>query len=163
MNDFSLSLRLLLLLGVANGAPLAAKRLLNGRWSAPLDVGWRFIDGRPLLGSSKTVRGLVSAVVGAALAAALLGFPAGLGATVGAFAMLGDVLSSFVKRRLGVTPSGQAMGIDQIPEALLPLLVIRAPLALPWLQIAEITLAFFVLEIVLSRLLFWIGLRDRPY
>jgi CDP-2,3-bis-(O-geranylgeranyl)-sn-glycerol synthase len=163
MIDFLLSVRLLLLLGAANVAPIAAKRLLGARWIAPLDAGWRFFDGRPLLGPTKTVRGLISAVLGAALAATPLGLSPGLGVEVGAFAILGDALSSFVKRRLGVVPSGRATGIDQIPEALLPLLMIRERLALTWLQIAAITLAFFAIEILLSRLLFRLRLRDRPY
>jgi CDP-2,3-bis-(O-geranylgeranyl)-sn-glycerol synthase len=80
MDDLLLSVRLLLLLGVANSAPIAAKYLLGTRWSAPLDAGWRFVDGRPLLGASKTVRGFVAAVAGAAIAAELLGFSLGLGA-----------------------------------------------------------------------------------
>lgn len=163
MDDLSLSVRLLLILGVANSAPIVAKHLLGMRWSAPLDAGWRFFDGRPLLGSSKTVRGFFSAVAGAAIAAALLGFSLALGAEIGALAMVGDALSSFVKRRLGITQSGRATGIDQIPEALLPLLVIRGTLALSLLQVAAITLAFFALEIPLARLLFRLRLRDRPY
>lgn len=163
MDDLSLSVRLLLILGVANSVPILVKRLLGTRWSAPLDAGWRLKDGRPLLGASKTVRGFVSAVAGSAIVAALLGFSPGLGAVVGAFSMLGDALSSFVKRRLGIAPSGRATGLDQIPEALLPLLVIRGTLALSWLQIAAITLAFFVLDVLLSRLAFRLGLRDRPY
>jgi CDP-2,3-bis-(O-geranylgeranyl)-sn-glycerol synthase len=77
--------------------------------------------------------------------------------------MLGDALSSFVKRRLGISSSGRATGLDQIPEALLPLLVVRATLGLSALQIAAITLAFFALEIPLARLSFWLGLRNRPY
>ena len=93
----------------------------------------------------------------------LLGFSPALGIEVGAFAMLGDALSSFVKRRLGVAPSGRATGIDQVPEALLPLLMIRSALDLSWLQIALITLVFFALEIPLSRLMFRLKLRNRPY
>ncbi len=163
MNDFSLSVRLLLLLSVANTAPIVATRLLGIRWGLPLDAGWNFIDGRPLLGSSKTVRGFVSAIVCAAIAAALLGFSLGLGAKVGTFAMLGDAVSSFMKRRLGITPSGRALGIDQIPESLLPLIMVRGPLNLSLLQIAAITAAFVALEMPLARLLFRLGLRDRPY
>lgn len=49
MDAFLLAARLLLLLGVANTAPIGAKLLLGDRWSAPLDAGWRFRDGRPLL------------------------------------------------------------------------------------------------------------------
>jgi CDP-2,3-bis-(O-geranylgeranyl)-sn-glycerol synthase len=163
MGDFGLSARLLLLLGVANSAPILVKRLLGARWSAPLDAGLRFVDGRPLLGPSKTVRGLVVAVAAAALTAPLIGLSPVHGAEIGAFAMLGDALSSFVKRRLGISSSGRATGLDQIPEALLPLLVVRATLGLSALQIAAITLAFFALEIPLARLSFWLGLRNRPY
>jgi CDP-archaeol synthase len=163
VNDFLLSVRLLLLLGVANSAPIVAKRLLGMRWSVPLDAGWCFIDGQPLLGSSKTVRGFISAILCTAIAAALLGFSPSLGAKVGTFAMLGDVLSSFVKRRLRITPGGRALGIDQTPEALLPLIMVRDTLNHPLLQITAITVTFFVLETPLSRLLFRLGLRDRPY
>lgn len=163
MDDLSLSLRLLLLLGVANIAPIVTKLLLGTRWNMPLDSGRSFIDGRPLLGPSKTVRGFVSAVAGAAIASVLLGFSPALGIKVGIFTMLGDALSSFVKRRLGVAPSGRATGIDQIPEALLPLLMISSALDLSWPQIALITFAFFALEIPLSRLMFRLKLRNRPY
>lgn len=162
-DDFWLGARLLLLLAVANGAPVVAKKVFGTRWSAPLDAGWRFVDGRPLLGPSKTMRGFVVAVAGTAVAAALMGFSLGLGSVVGAFAMLGDALSSFVKRRLNIASSGRATGIDQIPEALLPLIVIRGVLELSLPEVAAITLSFFVLEMPLARLFFRLGLRDRPY
>ena len=77
--------------------------------------------------------------------------------------MLGDALSSFVKRRLNIASGGRATGIDQIPEALLPLLVVRGALGLSLPEVAAITLVFFVLEIPLARLFFRLGLRDRPH
>ena len=163
MDDLLLSLRLLIVLGAANWAPIVAGNLLGTRWNAPLDAGRRFFDGRPWLGPSKTFRGVVAALAAAALSAALLGFSPAMGAWLGAFSMLGDALSSFIKRRLGIAPSGRATGLDQIPEALLPLLAIRASLGLSPVQIAGITLAFFALEIPVARLLFRLGLRDRPY
>ena len=158
-----LFVQLLLLLGVANGAPIVARHFLKARWSAPLDAGRHFVDGRPLLGSSKTVRGLVVAVVCTAGMAVLLGWPLWVGAQIGLLAMAGDALSSFAKRRLNIAPSGKATGIDQIPEALLPLLAVRGTFALAWPEIAALTLAFFVLEIPLARLFFGLGWRDRPY
>jgi len=82
---------------------------------------------------------------------------------VGAFSMLGDALSSFVKRRLNIASSGRATGIDQIPEALLPMLVARAGLGLSLLEVMAITVVFFALEIPLARLFFRLRLRDRPY
>lgn len=164
MNDpLGLGFRLLLLLGAANSFPIIAKLCLGKRFSPPLDAGLRFIDGKPLLGPSKTVRGVLSALVGTALCGPLLGFSPGLAAEIAILAMAGDAFSSFVKRRLGIAASGRATGIDQVPEALLPLLAIQDRLALSVLDIAGITTAFFVLEIVLARILFRLGLRDRPY
>lgn len=156
-------LRLLLILGTANSAPIFAKHLFGAHWGWPLDGGHAFLDGRPLLGPSKTVRGVVASVVCAALAAALLDFSPVTGAVMGAMAMLGDALSSFVKRRLGITSSGRATGLDQIPEALLPLLAVYGPLALLPLEVVTVTVAFFLLEIPLARVSFRWGLRDRPY
>lgn len=163
MDDIWSSFRLFLLLGVANTAPLVAKRLFGPRWLAPLDGGLIFFDGRPLLGSSKTIRGLVAAVTTTALGASLLGVPATVGALLGGGAMLGDAIASFIKRRLGVAPSGRATGLDQIPEALLPLLMLKTVLGLTFVQIVAITLAFFVLEIPLAWISHRLGLRDQPY
>jgi len=120
-------------------------------------------DGRPLLGPSKTVRGVVVAVVACMLCAPVLGLPVAAGALTGAAAMAGDALSSFVKRRLAIEPSGQAFGLDQIPEALLPLLAVQGLLNLSWLQVAAVTAAFFLLEVPVARLAHRLGLRDRPY
>lgn len=163
MDELWPSLRLLLLLGLANTAPLVAKRWFGTRWLAPLDAGLIFFDGRPLLGSSKTIRGMVAAVVATALGAPLLGLPATVGAMLGGAAMLGDAVSSFIKRRMGAAPSSRATGLDQIPEALLPLLILKGVLGLTLGQIAAITAVFFVLEIPLAWLSHRLGLRDRPY
>ena len=163
MDGFWLGFRLLMLLAVANVAPIVVKRLLGPRWRMPLDGGLRFVDGRPLLGASKTVRGVVAAVVATALVAPVVAIPWELGARIGVAAMAGDALSSFVKRRAGIASSDRATGLDQIPEALLPLLAVQGPLDLSPLQVAGTTLAFFVLEIPFARLFHLLGLRDKPY
>lgn len=163
MEDIWLGLRLLLLLGAANTAPIVIKRVLGGRWNAPLDAGLRFVDGRPLLGPSKTVRGLVAAVVGSSVGALVLDLPLSAGALIGGAAMAGDALSSFVKRRLGVAPSDRATGLDQVPESLLPLVAVQQRLHLSPALIFGVTLAFFALEIPLARWSHRRGLRDRPY
>jgi CDP-2,3-bis-(O-geranylgeranyl)-sn-glycerol synthase len=163
MSEFWLSFRLLLLLAVANVSPIVAKRLVDPHWAVPLDGGLRFFDGRPLFGPSKTIRGALAAIVTTALAAPVLGLPIGLGALIGAAAIVGDALASFIKRRLGITTSGRAIGLDQIPESLLPLLVVRGQLDLSWIEILGVTAAFFALEIPLARLTYRLGIRDQPY
>ena len=109
------------------------------------------------------MRGLVLGVLATILASVLLGLDWTVGALVGAVALAGDLLSSFIKRRLGLQPSSMALGLDQIPESLLPLLAARLLLPLSALDIAIVVAVFFVGELVLSRVLFRLHLRDRPY
>jgi CDP-2,3-bis-(O-geranylgeranyl)-sn-glycerol synthase len=156
-------LKLLVLLLLANGAPLAAKKLFGSRWSYPVDANLAFIDGRPLVGRTKTIRGLVFAIAAATAAAPLLGLDWTTGLVAGAAAMAGDLFSSFVKRRLDLDESSQAIGLDQIPESLFPLLACREAMALGVAEIVAGVAVFFVGELLISRLLYALHLRDRPY
>ncbi len=151
------------LVALANGAPLLAAKLLGTRCAFPLDGGLTFLDGAPLLGASKTLRGVAAAILASTLGAMVVGLPASVGAVVGAGAMAGDALSSFVKRRIGLPPSSRATGLDQIPESLLPLLLCRLMLPLAALDIGIVVAVFFFGEIALSRALYRAHLRDRPY
>jgi hypothetical protein len=67
-------LQLLALLVLANGTPVVAKKILGNRLSYPLDGNVGFLDGRPLFGRSKTIRGVVLGVL-AAVAGALVAAP----------------------------------------------------------------------------------------
>ncbi len=76
--------------------------------------------------------------------------------------MAGDLLSSFLKRRLALAPSSRATGIDQIPESLFPLLACRSALVVDASMSRRGSL-FLIGEILLSRVLFRLHVRDRPY
>lgn len=154
---------LLILLVVANGAPILAANLLGARFAKPLDGGRRWLDGRPIFGQSKTLRGIFFALLAAALAAPLLGHDARLGLSVGALAMTGDLFSSFLKRRLGIVSSGMALGLDQIPESLLPAWVLRGAFGLNGPEVLVASAVFLLLELLLSALLYAIGVRKQPY
>jgi CDP-2,3-bis-(O-geranylgeranyl)-sn-glycerol synthase len=156
-------LHALILLLVANGAPVVATRLLGSRGAWPIDGGRSLGDGRPMLGPSKSWRGLTLATVATAAAAALLGLPATTGAAVGAAAMLGDLASSFVKRRLDLGPGSRAPVVDQVPEALLPLLLCQHLLSLSLGEVLITTALFALVDVGLSPLLFRLGIRARPY
>ncbi len=159
----ALGVKLLVLLALANAAPLLAKNILRERWCYPLDGRVLFFDGQPIFGASKTVRGVVAALLVTSLGALFLGLELNIGFSIAVYAMAGDLSSSFIKRRLGRASSSRATGLDQIPEALFPLLAVRSVLSLSWIDIALVVLGFFVGEIVLSKLLFKYHLRDRPY
>jgi CDP-2,3-bis-(O-geranylgeranyl)-sn-glycerol synthase len=153
----------LLLVMAANGAPVLGKRLLGESGSRPIDGGWMFPDSKPLLGPSKSWRGVVLGVVTPAAAAPLLGVTWTVGLLVGAAAMAGDLLSSFFKRRLGIPSGGMARGIDQVPEALLPLLAARDALGLSLGEAFVATVLFWASEITVSPILHRLGIRERPY
>lgn len=155
--------QILVLLTVANGTPVVMKKIFGSRFADPLDGGLRFVDQRPLFGRSKTIRGTVAALLVTTAAAPLLGLAPALGAVVAVTAMAGDLLSSFIKRRLGLPSSSAALGIDQVPECLLPFLACSVSLSLTVLDILLGVALFFAGELVLSRLLYRIGLRDEPY
>ena len=155
--------KLLLMLLVANGAPILARNLLKSRFTIALDGGRQTSSGRFWLGPSKTLRGLIAAILAAMLAAPLLGFSWELGFTVGVLAMLGDLLASFIKRRMGLASSAQAPGLDQIPESLIPMLYCTYKLDLDWPSLMIVVMSFWVMEILLSRLLFRWGIRRHPY
>lgn len=163
MDHYLLHLQLLLLLITANGLPILARKWLGARWGSAVDGGRRAWDGRPWLGASKTWRGLLAAIAFTPLLALLLGLEARLGLYLALGAMAGDLCSSFLKRRLGIKPSGQALGLDQVPESLLPLLLVAPALALGAWDIVTLVVAFFLLELVLSRLLYVLHIRRRPY
>lgn len=156
-------LQSLVLLTVANTTPLIAKRILGDRFNRPLDNGVAFVDGRPLFGQSKTIRGLAFSVLATSATALLVGLELKIGFLAGTFAMIGDLLSSFLKRRFNVPPSGRAIGLDQVPESLLPLLVCRRALQLTIWDILIGVIVFFVGEVLFSRLFYRLHLRDRPY
>jgi len=161
--QLELMLKFVLLLVIANGTPVVAKRLLGGFLSYPLDAGMTFIDGRALLGSSKTTRGILFSVIATSVCAPLLGFAWTTGFLIGLAAMAGDLVSSFIKRRMGYPPSSRALGLDQIPESLLPALAYKSLLALTLADVIFIVAFFTIGELIVSRLLYKIHLRDKPY
>jgi CDP-archaeol synthase len=155
--------QLLLLLLVANGIPVVAKDILGDRLAYPVDGRIRFIDGQPLLGSSKTVRGVLLSVLATSVCAPLVGVDWEIGLWLGCAAMAGDLLSSFFKRRMRLPSGARATCLDQVPESLFPLLACRSALSL---TAADMTVAvglFLIGEVFLSRWLFRAHLRDRPY
>jgi CDP-diglyceride synthetase len=156
-------LQLLILITLANGSPVIAKRIFGRHLAQPLDGNIKFVDGRPLFGASKTIRGIAVSILVTSAAAPLLGLELKIGLVVAITAMAGDLLSSFLKRRLRLPPSSKAVGLDQVPEALFPLLACRQVLSLSGLDIAAGTALFVVGELLLSPVLFRLRIRDRPY
>ncbi|MGB5438229.1 MAG: CDP-archaeol synthase [Gammaproteobacteria bacterium] len=144
---------LLMLLLSANGAPVLAGVLLGKCCDWPLDNHVRFIDQRPLLGPSKTLRGFLAAIFATSVVATLLGITWLDGACFALLAMLGDLGSSFIKRRLGFS-SGQSIPLlDQLPECILPAWIMQPVLGPGIGEMLAAVAAFIVIDLLLTRLL----------
>lgn len=153
---------ILLLLVCVNGAPIIARIILAERFTYPLDMYRDAWDGRRLLGSSKTFRGVLAAALAGALLSSVIHISPMTGLSFGLAAMLGDSIASFIKRRLGLQSSEAALGLDQLPEALLPLLIIRTLLDISWPQLFTIAFAFLITQLFISPILYLLKIRRRP-
>jgi CDP-2,3-bis-(O-geranylgeranyl)-sn-glycerol synthase len=160
---FRLIAQMLVLLMVANGTPVITKDILGDRFASPIDGGARFVDGRPLFGSSKTFRGIFLSILVTSACAPLLGTSWRIGALVASVAMAGDLFSSFLKRRMNLRAGGKATGLDQVPESLFPLIACRGALPLTALDVVAAMAIFFAGNLFLSHLLYHFHLRDHPY
>jgi len=147
------------LLVIANGVPILASRILGDTFSQPLDCGITLPDGHPLFGTSKTFRGIIAALAATALLAPVISVSWGTGLILVALSTAGDLVSSFVKRRLGLAPSSQFMGLDQIPEALVPAMAGIRLLGLSVYDVTFIVALFSVGAIILSRIFFKLKIR----
>lgn len=155
--------QLLVLLTLANGTPVIAKKILGTVLAHPLDGGITLADGQPLFGSSKTIRGIALAIAVTAVGAPWIGLDWTVGLLVSATAMIGDLFSSFTKRRMKMVPGSMALGLDQILESLLPAIACRWVLPISVVDIFLVTALFFAGELIASRILYAFKIRDRPY
>jgi hypothetical protein len=141
---------MVLLLIIANGTPALLGLVLGPRWNRPLDNNRQLPDNRPLLGPSKTLRGLFSAIVVTGLLAPLFKLSIIEGASFALLAMCGDICSSFIKRRLGYASSRSVPLLDQIPESILPLWGLQTVLGASGSEIVLAVTVFIVIGLLLS-------------
>ncbi len=149
---------------IANAAPV----VLGGGKS--IDGGRQFIDGRRIFGAGKTVQGFVAGLAAGTFVGLLQGIAVGplpdylaLGFLLALGALLGDLLGSFIKRRLGIKRGGAAPGLDQLSFVLVALLA-ASPLALPsWEIVLTIIIITPPIHLATNFGGYKLGLKRRPY
>ena len=109
-----------------------------------MDGGRSFMDGRPIFGAHKTVRGLVAGIVAGSLIGlgeslvdprlVLAGFAISLGA------VMGDLTGAFVKRRFNIRPGRPLPVVDQLDFVLGALL-----LSFPFFQMSLTSILIVVI------------------
>ena len=127
----------ILLLITANCTPVLARLFFRNHFDIPLDCNKLFYDDKPFFGHTKTVRGILSSLFLTSLMAFAIDVPVAIGVLISCYAMTGDLLSSFFKRRLAIPSSQSAPVLDQLPESMLPLLMVNSYIELSRLFAAK--------------------------
>ena len=152
----------------SNGAPV----LFGG--GRPIDGGRTFRDGRPIFGPRKTVRGFISGVIVGTLTGLALGFlleessiypkpDAIMGFLMGLGAMAGDLMGSFLKRRLNRPPGAPAPGLDQL-DFLLGAIAFSLPYRFPGLDVLACALLLTpAIHLATNYGAYKLGLKKEPW
>ena len=146
------ALEVLLLIVVANAAPVIAALIFSNHGTLAIDFGKKLKDQQYIFGVTKTWRGLLSSILITSLTAMVLGFSYITGVYIAVFSMLGDLLSSFIKRRFKKNSSTRIIFLDQIPESLLPVIFMTQLIMLNLMQAIAIIISFIIIELILSTL-----------
>ncbi len=153
--------KIILFLLWINLLPPLAHLMLGKRFSWRVDGGLSFFDNQPLFGRHKTIRGIGASVLGGAVASSLLGLPWPFAALAASCAMAGDLVSSFIKRRLHKPDGSSVFILDQVFEGFFPLLVIGSYSPLQWWQFVVVLLFFMPLAYLGS--CFWEYISFHPH
>jgi len=149
---------------VANGSPVLLRE------GYPLDFRRNFIDGRRILGDGKTFEGfalglffgfytgIVEAIVFKNMFFIEIGFLSSLGA------LIGDIIGSFIKRRMGLKRGDKAPLLDQLDfiyGAALFLIIVGITFDIPSFIIFQVLVIF--LHIVTNRIAYYLKLKPVPW
>lgn len=161
----------------ANMAPVMARKI--NLFVFPVDFN-KAIGNSPIFGKHKTFRGFVFGIIFAVVIAylqyliydieffknisffsyqnwLLFGFLMGLGALVG------DLIKSFFKRRLGINPGDRFIPLDQI-DFVIGALVFIVPIFDVTLKIFLVSLLLsFVLHIIVNHAAFYLKIRNEKW
>lgn len=157
---------------VANAAPV----IFGGGY--PLDAGKLLWDGKPIFGSNKTVRGFFAGLLVGTFAGFVLsslyqldGFPQNflfqydilLGFMLSLGALTGDMLHSFIKRRLDISPGSPLPVADQLDFALGALLFSVVVYPPPLLIAVIIVIVTPPIHLLTNFVAYLIGVKKTPW
>jgi CDP-2,3-bis-(O-geranylgeranyl)-sn-glycerol synthase len=149
---------------VANGS---APFIKNG---TPIDLKKEFIDGKRIFGDGKTFEGLLIALtfgttIGVILTRIFNDFNWILISFIESlFAMIGDMIGAFIKRRIGVPRGGRVLGLDQLDFILgssLALLIMHVSLL--WYQFLFICGIAFLLHQLTNYIAYILKIKNVPW
>lgn len=160
---------------VANAAPVMAKPLIDAVGRHRVDFGRKAWDGRDVFGKNKSWEGIAAAVIISVIASAIFVYAEGnpwwlmYGLVSAIGAMGGDLLNSFIKRRLLLGPGECFIPCDQLSFLLVAhsLIYLSGVHALVGVELSARVLAFGVvaslfLHMFTNLIAYAMGLKDVP-
>lgn len=142
-------IQILILLWAINLMPVLLAYFFEKKWDTPLDNGMFFIDGKPFLGTHKTIRGTVGGIIAGILFGFVMGIPLWVALPAGIMSMFGDLLNSFIKRRFKMIEGAGLPVMDQLLEGAFPFVIIA-----PAYSLSFAALFFLILVFVITA---WLG------
>ncbi len=148
----------------ANMAPVFVRRI---PWNAPMDFGFS-LGGIRLFGANKTWKGFVAGIVlalMAGLAMAVVYWPFAFSPLLwsllaGSGALIGDVIKSFFKRRVGIKPGAPWIPFDQLDYSVGALALGSFVFFPGWLNAVFIVIISVFGHIVINQVGYYLGIRD---
>ena len=127
-----------------------------------IDGGLKFIDGRSIFGSHKTIRGFISGIIAGTLIGSiqgrvLEGFLLSFGA------LFGDLAGAFLKRRFLIEPGSLFPIVDQLSFVLFALVFV---FPLSYLTVEEIFSSVFftpLLHVITNVVAYLLGMKGDPW
>lgn len=160
---------------VANAAPVMIKPLIDRVGRHRVDFGRKAWDGRDVLGKNKSWEGIAAAIIVSVLASTIFVYVEGnpwwimYGFVSAVGAMCGDLLNSFIKRRLSLGPGECFIPCDQLSFLLAAhaLIYLSGVYALVGVELSARVLAFGIvaslfLHLLTNLIAYVIGLKDVP-
>lgn len=158
----------------ANMAPVLVRNCLKAL-AVPLDFNKKF-KGRRILGSHKTLRGLLAGIIVGIIIVfiqyQLLKIPffasisilnynewASIGVLMGAGALIGDLVKSFFKRRFSIKPGGRWIPFDQLDYVVGALLFVSVAYVPSIEVIITALILSFLLHIIVNHIGYYLGIR----
>lgn len=139
--------------------------LLGG--GRPIDGGRLLSDGRPILGSHKTIRGFASGLIVGTLVGVGLSlvtdYPVLLGFVVSLGALMGDLFEAFFKRRIGFVPGASFPVADQL-DFVLGALLFSLLVSPPSWQVAVVVLIITPpIHLLTNFVAYHLGMKKEPW
>jgi len=135
----------------------------------PIDGGKNFRDGKPIFGPRKTFRGFFAGLAVGTLVGFLQGYFTGslkvmlLGFMLSLGALTGDLVESFIKRRLGRPPGASFPVADQL-DFVLGALLFSMPFSPPSLLVVlTIVVVTPPIHLLTNFLAYLLGMKKEPW